>query len=91
MANLVLEEGSHLIFLGSRQWTNPNKGNTLTFAAFGDSQSFENHEFIVNPAEINLNIPLHTPVKVTFGLDKFNGRTSLQLKSILQEKVPVKA
>lgn len=82
MAKLQLEKGSQLVFLGSRQWTNPKNGNILTFAALGDSQTFENHDFIVNPSEINLNIPLHTPVEVDFALEKFNGRTSLALKGI---------
>lgn len=78
MAKLLLEKNSNLVFLGSRQWNSP-KGNTLTFVKLGDPQSFENHEFMVDPQKINLNLPLHANITPDFELGVYNSRTSLNL------------
>lgn len=79
MAKLLLEKNSNLVFLGSRQWTNPKNQNILTFAKLGDPQTFENHEFMVDPQKVNLNLPLHANISPDFDLTVYNGRTSLNL------------
>lgn len=90
MANLEMAKDSNFIYLGIRQWMSP-KQNLLNFAKFGDPVSYENHEFIVNPVELDLNaIPLNAPVKLTFELGLYNNRTSLNLKRVSALQTAVK-
>ncbi len=89
MAKLLLEKDSTLVFLGSRQWNNPKNGNILTFVKLGDPQSFENHEFMVDPLKINLNLPMHAAITPDFELGVFNGRTSLNLVGLQVAPVAV--
>lgn len=79
MAKLKLDSNSKLVFLGARTWNNPKNGNILTFVKLGDPQTFENHEFIVDPSKIDINQKLHGNVIPDFELGVFNNRTSLNL------------
>lgn len=82
----VLKPETELIFLGSRQWTNPNNQKTLTFAKFGCKVTFENYEFFADPTKMNLNHTMHAPCNPIFEMGIYNGKPSLQLKDVLPVK-----
>lgn len=86
MAKLLLDNNSNLVFLGARQWNNPKNGNLLTFVKLGDPQTFENHEFMVDPQKVNTNLTIHSNVVPDFELGVFNNRTSLNLVGLSAAK-----